>query len=262
MKKNNCLRLPLILIAALSFQFCSAPKPVIEERVIPPERLIKRIEGNRRKVKTFEGSGVIRVESKQFTGSANFEVALKKPDSIKISIYGPFGIDLAHGLVSKTDFQFYDVMRNRLYIGSNDKSVLKDLFKVDLSFNDLMDAFSGSVNLTDKLLNEPDEYAQNEDAYILSYFDKRFNQTSTYNIKKDDLALTRFEVIDVNDNIVLKSLYDDIKLFDGVPIPYEVAVDYRKNSQKLFLEYRKMEVNNDVNKLSLVLPKDVEIIKL
>ena len=262
MIQKHLIRLLLLLSFGFFFQFCSTPKPVLEERIIPAERLIKKIEGNRRKVKTFEGSGVIKVESKQFTGSANFEVTLKKPDSIKISIYGPFGIDLAHGLVSKTDFQFYDVMRNKLYIGSNDKSVLKDLFKVDLSFNELLDAFSGSVNLTDKLLREPDEFLQDDNEYTLSYNDKISNQTSTYTIKIDDLALTAFEVTDIKNKTVIKSMYDDIKIFNDVPIPYEVSVDYKQNNQKLFLEYRKINVNADVDKLTLRLPKDIEIIKL
>jgi outer membrane lipoprotein-sorting protein len=259
---KNIIKLLLTILIAFTFQFCSTPKPAVEERVIPAERLIKKIEGNRRKVKTFKGTGVIKIESKQFSGSANFEVQLKKPDSIKISIYGPFGIDLAHGLISGSDFQFYDVMRNKLYVGTNDKNVLKDLFKIDLSFNELMDAFSGSVNLTDKLLTTPDLFEQGGDEYILSYLDNENNQTSTYYINKSDLALTQFEVNSSTKKSIIKSVFNDTKLFDDVPIPYEVEVNYKSNEQKLSIEYRKIQVNIDIDKLVLKLPKDIEIIRL
>ncbi|MBN1300845.1 MAG: DUF4292 domain-containing protein [Melioribacteraceae bacterium] len=259
--KQTLIRIVLPVFTLIMFQYCAAPvAKTNEERIIPADRLIKKIEGNRRKIKTFRGTGVINVESSNFSGTANFEVLLKKPDSIKVSIYGPFGIDLAHSIVTKNDFKFYDVMKNRLYQGRSSDNILREIFKVDLSFDDLIDAFSGSVNLTDKLLREPDEYQAGASLYKLSYNEPGGNNKSVFNVNAENLALESFEKLDSDNRIILESTYKDVKLFDDVPVPYKTDVKYTRLNQRLSLEYRNIEINKDINKLTLRLPNDVNVI--
>ena len=262
MKFKRIIFIAAVILLPSILQNCAPTLPAEKEKIIPPERLIKKIEGNRRKVKTFAGNGVINIESPKFSGTASFEVKMKKPDSIKISIYGPFGIDLAHGLVSKNDFEFYDVMNNTLYTGNTDAQVLSEIFKMDLSFDDLIDAFSGSINLTDKLLKEPDHYYQNDDDFVLSYDNNTSKTRSTFLIKNDNLALLKYQLDDLNKNSqILESEYKEIELFDGVPIPYKTYVNYFKNDQKLVLDYRKIRINKDLNDLRINVPKDVKIVR-
>lgn len=261
MKDNILIFIIAVFIFPLFLQNCAPTRPVEKERVMPPERLVKKIEGNRRKVKTFTGNGVINIESSKFSGSATFEILMKKPDSIKISIYGPFGIELAHALVSKNEFTFYDVMRNNLYKGNIDRDVLNEIFKINLSFDDLIDAFSGSVNLTDKLLRVPDSYYQNEDNFVLSYDDAETNTRSTFLIENENLALLKYRLDDEENNKIIESDYKDFELFDGVPIPYKTYVTYFKEDQKLELDYRKIRINSEIGKLTIDLPNDVNIIK-
>ena len=242
-------------------QYCAPAVLPEKERAIPPERLLKKIEGNRRKVKTFVGNGVINVDSPNFSGSATFEVKMKKPDSIKISIYGPFGIELAHGLVTKNEFEFYDVMRNSLYRGDLSRKVLQEIFKIDLSFDDLVDAFSGSVNLTEKLTTEPDRFYQNDDNFVLSYDNKQEETRSTYLINAEDLALLKYRLDDSRENKIMEGEYKDFELFDDVPIPYKAFINYFKNDQKLTLDYRKIKVNTELANFKIDLPKDVKIIQ-
>ncbi|MBU1095530.1 MAG: hypothetical protein CVV23_10925 [Ignavibacteriae bacterium HGW-Ignavibacteriae-2] len=261
MKQTNILRITALFLMIILMQNCIPSKPDSEERLLPADRLIKKIEGNRRKVKTFVGNGIINIESPKFTGNASFEIALKKPDSIKISIYGPFGIDLAHGLVTKNSFEFYDVMKNNLYKGNSSAEILREIFKIDLSFNDLVDAFSGSINLTDKLTREPDYYKQNDDDYIMTYINEKTKTKSVYAIGVDNLALLNFKTLDEKNNTIIESRYRDVKLFDDVPIPYKTDVKLTKDNQKLSLEYRKIEVNKEIQRLSIKIPKDANIIQ-
>ncbi|PIQ11250.1 MAG: hypothetical protein COW71_01180, partial [Ignavibacteriales bacterium CG18_big_fil_WC_8_21_14_2_50_31_20] len=166
----------LIFILGVIFLIgCSSEKEITtttSEQIVPASWLIKKLEGNRRKIKTFEGTGTISVKSEEFNGKTSFQILIKKPDSIKISIYGPFGIDIAHGVFSNNNFMFYDVLKNRVFTGTNSKDVLKKLFKIDLSFEELIDAFAGAVNLTERLRTEPTDYEVLEDIYNLTYIDK------------------------------------------------------------------------------------------
>jgi outer membrane lipoprotein-sorting protein len=259
MKKS--ILLILIFVAPLLLDSCVPSKPAEEEKVFPSDRLIKKLEGNRRKVKTFRGTGKIDIETDDFGANANFEVQLKKPDSVKISIYGPFGIDIAHGIVTDNNFVFYDVLKNEVHKGNDNKEILSRLFKLDITFNDLMDALAGAVNLTDKLRSEPDNYRQLDDKYILVYLDNERELKSTFTINSENLALLNYRLARKSGVIVFEGEYKDFRDFDGVPIPYKNKLVNEEQHQKLTIEYRTIKVNTPIDKLSINLPKDATIIK-
>lgn len=255
--RNVFLWMVLVLIAAS----CVPSKPVEEEQVLPADRLVKKIEANRRKIKTFKGTGILSIESPEFDARGSFEILLKKPDTVKVSIFGPFGIDLAQSFVTKNDFMFYDMMNNNLYTGKVEAEVLKKIFKVDFSFEDLMDAFTGSVNLTDKLRNEPDMYRILDDGYVLTYVDSASDKESVYKIQSNDLAIVNYRLVERPKEILFEGRYSDFKDYLGIPIPFTTTIDYYKKNQKVKIEYRNVEVNNELGNLKLVIPSDVNIIK-
>ena len=254
-------RVFLWLVLVVMASSCVPSKPVQEEQILPADRLVKKIEANRRKIKTFKGTGVLSIESPEFDARGSFEVLLKKPDTVKVSIFGPFGIDLAQSFVTKDDFMFYDVMNDNLYTGKVESEVLKKIFKVDLSFEDLMDAFTGSVDLTDKLRNEPDRYRILDDGYVLTYVDSLADRESVYKIQSTDLAIVNFRLVEMPKDILFEGRYSDFRDYLGIPIPFTTTIDYYKKNQKLKIEYRNVDVNEDLGNLKLVIPSDVNRIE-
>src|SRR5512147_1865335 len=93
----------------LSFNGCIPSKPAEEVEILPSERLLKKLEANRRKIKELEGIGSISFKSPDLNTSSSFKVIFQKPDSVYLEIYGPFGIDLAQVLITSNDFSFYDI---------------------------------------------------------------------------------------------------------------------------------------------------------
>jgi outer membrane lipoprotein-sorting protein len=257
---RNCVAFLIILIV-VTFQACVPSKPTVEEKELPADRLIKKLEANRRKIKTFEGTGIINVESSQLSAKANFEVALIKPDTIKLSVFGPFGIDLAHALVTKDDFKFYDVMRNDLYTGNVRMEILKNIFKVDLTFDDLLDAFSGSVNLTPNLRRTPDVFSADGKSYTLNYFDGQSNKHSIYEISVNEFAITNYKLMKDSSDVIFEGNYSDFKKFENVPVPFYSKVEYKEKGQAVTIEYRNIQVNKDITNLSIDYPNDVNVIK-
>lgn len=249
----------LFLFGFLFLIGCSSEKEITTtEKVIPATRLIKKLEGNRRKIKTFEGSGQINIKSKEFSGKTSFQILIKKPDSIKISIYGPFGIDIAHGVFSKNSFLFYDVLKNRAFMGENSKDVLRKLFKIDLSFEELIDAFAGAVNLTERLRTEPTDYEVLEDIYNLTYIDKMNNSKNIYRITKEDLEITDYLVTDLANLELLSAEYSNFKIFEEVPIPMVLLIRNKNLHQSVNINYKKITVNIELKSLSIKLPSDVK----
>jgi len=252
----------LFLFGFLLLIGCSTEKEITTtEKVIPATRLLKKLEGNRRKIKTFEGSGSIYVKSDEFSGKTSFQILIKKPDSIKISIYGPFGIDIAHGIFSKNNFLFYDVLKNRAFIGENSKDVLKKLFKIDLSFEELIDAFAGAVNLTEKLRQEPTDYEVLEDIYNLIYIDKKNNSKNIYRITKDDLEITDYLITDLSNSELLSAEYSNFKNFEEVPIPFSLLIRNKSKNQSVNINYKNINVNRELKSLSIKLPSNVKKIE-
>ncbi len=251
----------IVLFSAIVITSCSTEKTVSSKKVLPADRLIRKLEGNRRSIKTFEGKGVLHINSKTFEGKTSFEIAVKKPDSIKISIYGPFGIDLAQGLITKRNFMFYDALKNKAYTGENNDRVLKSIFRIDLTFNELVDAFAGAVNLTDKLRSEPNIYETEGDSYQLLYVDTLGNKKSKYEINKENLAIVNYSVTTMMNEELFEGDYTKFEEYSEVPIPFSSTVVNKVNNESIRIEYKYVEVNEPIGTLAIRLPSDVKVIK-
>ncbi len=250
-----------LLFVTLINTSCVPSKPTFEKKVLPADRLIKKIEANRRKIKSFEGNGTLDIKTPSLEARASFEISIKKPDSIKLGVYGPFGIDLAQALVTRNDFVFYDVMGDKAYTGNISTNVLKKIFRIDLPFNDLIDAFAGAVNLTGKLSEVPQDFEITDDYYFLTYTENATNMEFHYDINILDNALLRYQVVKKPDNLLFEGRYSEFEHFDNVPIPLRTVVENKKNNQALLIEYRNVSVNEEIEDLKLNLPDDVEIIR-
>lgn len=240
---------------------CAPTKQFDAERILSSDRLIKRLEANRRKVKEFRGTGVISIQSSEINAKSNFEVLIKKPDSVRVSFYGPFGIDLAQAVITPRDFQFYDVINNNLYRGRLKDGIMKQILKIDMSFDEILDALAGSVNLTDKLRAEPDKYETISDHYQLTYSDSISSINKIYLVRISDLAISKSLLNRFNGDKLLEGDYSRFKVIDDVAIPYDITLNDLPNKQKLAIEYRTIEVNKNNGNLKLVIPNDVKIIE-
>jgi outer membrane lipoprotein-sorting protein len=241
---------------------CSSTDAVYySERILPADRLIKKLESNRRKIKFFEANGIINVNTPDFKGKSSFEVVINKPDSAKISFYGPFGIDIAHVLVTKNKLLFYDVMQDKIYVGSNDKNFLYRLFRIDLTVNDLMSALLGSVDLSERLNKEPDEYYTDK-IYRLVYVDNPHAQKNNYFIEQKSLSLSGYSLQKLNGETILEAKYSDYNLLDGIPVPYSVNITNKIKNQSIDLSYRKISINSKNKSIKLQLPENINIINL
>ncbi len=250
----------VVIAAAMIIGFihgCVPSKPVREKLVLSSDRLVKRLEANRRKIKTFRGTGVLSIETSLLNAKSNFEVLIRKPDSIKVSIFGPFGIDLAQSLITNNSFQFYDVINNRLYTGRLQQGIIEQILKIDVSFEELIDALAGSVNLTDKLRREPDKYDIGDDFYKLTYNDSSTDKEYVYFVQSDDLSIQKYQVDKIPDDLILEGIYSQFREFDEVPIPYKIDLNYKEKNQKLNIEYRNISVNQNIGSLEIDLPSDV-----
>ncbi|QQS37494.1 MAG: DUF4292 domain-containing protein [Ignavibacteriales bacterium] len=255
----------VILIALLNtiilFDGCVPSKPTEEVEILSSERLINKLEVNRRRIKNFEGTGTLTVKSNQLDNPASFRVVLQKPDSIYLSIMGPFGIELAQALVTNDNFIFYDVLQNTSYEGKPDDDVLRTIFKINLGFNELMDSFIGSVNLTENLYKNPDDYEVVYDKYLLTYVDREREKVSKYEVDVRELAITNYKITDLKGEVLLEGQYSKFNTLETVAIPYHIIVQNKTENQRVTIDYKNVRTNGNDIYIDFKLPGDVTRIK-
>jgi len=242
------------------FYGCVPSKPLNEVEILPSERLINKLEANRRKINNFEGVGILSIESEQYDNSANFRVVMQKPDSIYLTILGPFGIELAQALVTKDNYIFYDALENRAYTGEVNEDILRDIFKINLSFSDLMDAFVGSVNLTSNLYKQPDEYVVEYDKYILTYIDSENKLTTTYKVDIRELSITDYELITDDGLTNIQGKYSNFEILESVAVPFSIEIKNIIAEQKLHIDYRNIVANQRNVYIDFSVPDDATLI--
>lgn len=251
----------IIANSVLIITSCVPSQPTEEYELLPSERLINKLEANRRKIKSFDGNGTIVVNTPDMDNSATFRIVLQKPDSIYLTIMGPFGIELAQALVTKENFIFYDALQNTAYTGSVDSDVLKSIFRINLSFDDLMDAFIGSVNLTQNLYRPPDDYFVEGDKYVLAYMDSSRMNKTVYRVDVRQLGITNYQLFDFDGNQKLEGKYSKFELLENVAVPYKIQIQNILDDQKVSIDYKKIAVNKKEIKIDFNLPDDTTIIK-
>ncbi len=240
---------------------CVPSRPTEEVEILPAERLVAKLEVNRRSIRSFEGTGTLFVRTPQMDNKASFQITLIKPDSIYLAIMGPFGIQLAEALVTKDNFIFYDALHNTAYEGELTEDVLKNIFKIDLPFSDIIDAFVGSVNLTKHLYNPPTKYAVNYNKYVLTYVDSVTNSSTQYMIDIRSLGITNFKTTDASGKVILDGKYSDFDYLQNVSIPYSIDVQDKRQDEDVTIKYKTMKANEPDTYISFSVPKDATIIK-
>lgn len=250
-----------VFILFFLLEGCVPSKPTEEAEILSSERLINKLEANRRKIKNFEGVGTFDIQSEQFNDGATFQVIMQKPDSIYFSVLGPFGIELAQALVTKDNYIFYDVLHNTAYRGNVNDDILQNIFKIDLSFSDLLDAFVGSVNLTSNLYKEPSNYSIEGENYVLTYLDKERQLTWVYRVDIRELGITNFTLKSQNNQINIEGDYSNFELIDNVAFPFKIEVMNKVKNQKITINYKNISINDKRLRVNFELPDDANIIE-
>jgi outer membrane lipoprotein-sorting protein len=254
--------LTIFVLLVIQFTGCTTTQTVQQERIISADRIIKRIEANRRKVKSFEGTGSISIKTADLDTKSSFKVEIKRPDSLKVSFFGPFGIDLAFALISPKDFSFYDAINNQLYTGKVRPGIMKNVMKIDIPFEELIDAVTGSVNLTSKLKIEPLARQINESEYELVYKDSLNNKLTKISIDSESFKILQLTLTDLTGKLNYQADYHDFTKVDEVQIPFLININDIANNQKLKIEYRHVDINKLTEILKLEIPDDAKINKL
>ena len=74
-------------------------------------------------------------------------------------------------------------------------------------------------------------------------------------------AITNYEMLDIENQLVLRGNYSDFELLETVAVPYKIGIENVIDDQKINIEYRKINVNKKNIVIDFKVPDDATIIK-
>ncbi len=228
-------------LALLLFAGCSASRPPLLTRAMSPEEVMQAVAGRNAAVRSLRGIGEISIDTPELSNSGTISVTLTKPDSLLVDITGPFGVGVARGLVTRSEFRFYSGLENKVFLGRTNPKNLQSILRIPVEFGDILDLFAGCVNFNARPAGVAPRGAWNGDEYTLTFAGA--DETLEY-------------VIDASYDCVIRQtrrspegeLIEEIRLKDfhrrsDIYLPRVITLTRPANEQSLALVYESQVIN-------------------
>lgn len=231
------------ILCLLAFLSSCAPRRseiLLNTRETPPAALMSAVEERRSKIVSLTGSGVLSFDSPELSGSASFESTMKKPDSLLVTLEGPFGIDVGTFFLCRDTYIMYNSMENTVTTGTPGGSYIRSMIPFDLTYEQILDAFAGVFNLP---VAEKDlqSYLIDEDQFYLSYVCG--SDTCKYWVDPRYLLVSRYEKINRNNEVVLEAKASAFTDQNGVVAARRMSFRFPKDERELSVAYSSLELN-------------------
>jgi outer membrane lipoprotein-sorting protein len=244
-----------LAVLALLAQSCAAPPSTLRNGTITSDQVHEIVRANQIRMQTAMGEGTISVETPTMAQSGSFALTLRKPDSLMVNLRGPFGIKIGSALLTRQEFWFYSSLENRLFTGETSPRNLLRVLRVNLSFDDLLNLFTGGVfQPTD--VGEPDQAGVEEGQFILLY--KNDNGTHKYIIDPRNLLITKIQNLDDQGKLLFEQRFVNFQSIDSTQIPFNIRIMQPKERRMISVVYSELVLNRQDLEFTFSYPQNAE----
>ncbi|MCX6132861.1 MAG: DUF4292 domain-containing protein [Ignavibacteriales bacterium] len=236
----------------------SIPTANLAGKAISPDVVQRTVKVNRERVQSLNGSGTITVESMEVAGSGSFELMLRKPDSILVKIAGPFGIHVGSALVTRSGFTFYNSLENQLITGSVNAVNLNRIFRVNLTFDELLSLFTGGSFFPGDD-NKPDSLVIEENQLVMTYGNPA--GTRRYWIDPATLLIAKIQHTDVKGKLVVEERFEKFRDVGGTSLPRQIRITQHQAHRVVAVAFSSLAIDADSSPLVLDIPTNAERVR-
>lgn len=231
----------VLLVAVLDG--CSAAKHAAVDRSMPLEELVGRLRARDASITTLKGSGTLTVESPEASGSGAFAVELRKPDSLRLDFWGPFGIRLGTLAASRDSFLFYNWHESRLTAGRPDQQTFASVLRLKIRYEQILDGFTGAF-LTGSADPASWDLTTGDQSYLLRH--RRRGGTEEYTIGPDGRVVTGYRLLDSLGSPQIIAMAEDLD-DEAIVMPRLIRIVLPKERQSISIAYDDVTLNTGVN---------------
>lgn len=246
--------------AALLLHGCSSTRETADaDGTLGADEVIAAVNAGAAAMPLFTASGSIDVASPQFSQSVGFTAAVKRPDSVLVSVDGPFGIPLLRGLLTPGSFTAYNALNNTLYTGDPSRANGGLPFLAGLRPETLVDAMTGQRRFGPEW-SSPDSFRTAEGMYRLSFSDT--SHRSDVAVEARSMRIAAVTMRRADGSVLWKERYEYERGADSLWRP--AAVRLQVPARKMTVEFRFDEVTPQpaLQGLTLEVPDDAERVRM
>ncbi len=216
---------------------------------VPPDRLLTSVREAETQIATFTGRGSIAFDAPELSGSVFFTIAIRKPDSVLVHFEGPFGMDVGFLFASRSSFVLYNAMENWYVDEPTSSAGIRSVLPFDLSFDQLIDAFTGIFRLPAGL--QPARYAIDNGRFLLVFPQGR--DSSSYWVDPALRAVTQYR-ISHEDSTLVEASTDRWTEDDGPAMPRHIMTTFPPSSRSVSVFYSTVHLNPEVASFAYSVP--------
>ncbi len=245
----------LAFIAALLFGCSVERETVTADRSFSASEIMMMVNSLPASIQTFSAVGSVNVETPQMSQTAVFDLAVKKPDSIRIIVEGPFGITVARALFTNHHFIAYNALNNTLYTGDPAKGMKSFPFFSGFESGVLIDAISG-VRRFDESFAVPDSFSISEETYRFQFTNGMY--VTKISVDPRSMRIVRVQTYSHDASLMWEELYTYVQGSDGLwqPSTSKIIVPERLTSIEFMFD--EVMFNPALSSLSIAYPDDAE----
>jgi hypothetical protein len=225
----------LAAIGVLGVSGCTSTRTVaVGSASVSFEDAVDRADDAYDRLQSLSADGTIRIETPSLSQSGDFQLALRKPDTLQITVEGPFGIRVAQAMITRRSFQAYSALENKLYVAATTPENLHKALKIDLAFDDILALFTGGrVFEADR--RTPDAAgADGGDAFFLF---KDGDRSRRYVVDPSTLALRKIQVLDRYGTMTFEQAFSDQIAMGDITLPKTARATLPQRRQVITLRY-------------------------
>jgi hypothetical protein len=247
------------LTFSLLFFACSGSKGLDRSRPLDASTVMAAVEARNAGVRVLENEGTISVDTPELSNSGSILLRILKPDSMLINITGPFGVNVARGLVTSKDFTFYNSLENTVATGTTSAKNLKNIIRIPIEFRDILEIASGTMGFDRRPKGVIPAAVQADNLYLLTY--KGDDETTSYEIDLDHSAVRRY-LRKRNSGEVLEDVsFKDFRKKSDLYLPTVINIERPAFNESVALTYDRMTLNSPPLDFSIRIPKSATKIK-
>ena len=220
---------------------------------LSPEEIITIVNAQSQTITTMTARGSVTVESPEFSNSANVDIMLRRPDSVRIKVNGPFGIHLASILFSRNHFLLYNSFSNEVMEGDATSDRLPPFLNLHVDAGDILDTFCATRTFDDNEIL-PDSFIVAGDTYVLKF--RHGNQWVGYSVDGTVGRISAITHFDSSGTVSLKEIYEYRQTEEGAIVPQSLAIVQEGLETSISLYYESVTLNSNLRALTFEVPND------
>ena len=246
----------LFLSAAIIAAGCSPREEIVKpDLLLSSSAVLALVNSVPASIHTFTASGTIDVQTPRMAQSAGFDLALKKPDSIRLVIEGPFGITVGKALLTRSTFKVYNALSNTVYEGDTQKG-LHLLPNIDgFSPELVIDAMSGVRSFEDHF-SSPDSFYTTKNSYIFIFLTD--TTKILFAVDGSSLRINGVKTFSKDGILMREESYSYTQSKEGIWQPSRAQITVPEKSVSVEIYFDDVAINPGIEALTVSFPDDAE----